>query len=489
MQNSLMIPNLGPWLDRTTRVRLNRAPSVSLADAMAREQDEVARARAQEKERETAAATSQLQEAAPKRPKPTQKPSDGPVRPPARIATFEPIEEHVSAERRATLAPASSLGGKASSGAPSPLAQPAISTRESEASYEGAEMPPGMRKMQTSSTMHGGGDVMPRDFQGGEDAEKASLYGDEKTRSSVGASSKRDVPRVGEYMIVSTELAGWEDWTDDERRALDDYVRHLMHSRREKAKRMWRGFLQFNSRPMGLFVTIWGTLLTFWGAAWVLFLIGWINVGDKQVSIVCHADVSEPGLTWRVQDYLVEICDQILVALFCLVGIGLAPFRAVDTYHTYFIAHYHRKMLKLYEQLEVASIGDENDLPLTRPADRRRATSVSTADGHSVRSVPRLGRARDPTDRAEEEQIDHLTGQPRANSEFNRMEYHVLSPEQERKFFYHQHKLAASHTFYRPHETLTHRVRSVCGSLLSQKLTLGAAGFSPQTSHCCHCDP
>ena len=73
---------------------------------------------------------------------------------------------------------------------------------------------------------------------------------------------------------------------------------------------------------LGAFVTIYAFLLTFWGTAWMLFMydhsfsaetllsrltrdplrsIGWLGAGDRQ-------------------DYWVEICDQILVALFCLTG-------------------------------------------------------------------------------------------------------------------------------------------------------------------------
>ena len=62
---------------------------------------------------------------------------------------------------------------------------------------------------------------------------------------------------------------------------------------------------------LGFAVTLYAFLITFWGtgwllyseshpvltilAAWVLFLIGWIHVGDRQ-------------------DYFIEICDQILTA-------------------------------------------------------------------------------------------------------------------------------------------------------------------------------
>jgi hypothetical protein len=52
---------------------------------------------------------------------------------------------------------------------------------------------------------------------------------------------------------------------------------------------------------VGFLITLYAFLITFWGAAWVLFLIGWISVGGRKA-------------------YFVEIADQILTALFCVVG-------------------------------------------------------------------------------------------------------------------------------------------------------------------------
>lgn len=115
--------------------------------------------------------------------------------------------------------------------------------------------------------------------------------------------------------------ASLEGWDPGDVARLDDHVRHMLHSRRSKLKRSWKGFIRYASRPLGFLVTLYATLITLFGLAWVLFLIGWIEVGSKQ-------------------NYLVEIIDYTLVALFAIVGDGLAPFRAVDTYHMIYIAHY-----------------------------------------------------------------------------------------------------------------------------------------------------
>lgn len=117
-----------------------------------------------------------------------------------------------------------------------------------------------------------------------------------------------------------------EGWDPEDVERLDDHVRHMLHSRRSKLARSWKGFISYASRPLGFLVTLYATLITLFGLAWVLFLIGWIEVGSKQ-------------------SYLVEIIDYTLVALFAIVGDGLAPFRAVDTYHMIYIAHYRKPIV------------------------------------------------------------------------------------------------------------------------------------------------
>lgn len=114
-----------------------------------------------------------------------------------------------------------------------------------------------------------------------------------------------------------------EGWSPEDVERLEDHVRHMLHSRRSKIARTWKGFIRYASRPLGFLITLYATLITLFGLAWVLFLIGWIEVGAKQ-------------------NYLVEIIDYTLVALFAIVGDGLAPFRAVDTYHMIYIAHYRK---------------------------------------------------------------------------------------------------------------------------------------------------
>jgi hypothetical protein len=125
-----------------------------------------------------------------------------------------------------------------------------------------------------------------------------------------------------QYAILPND-ASLEGWPEEDIKALNDYVRHMLHSRRSKIKQRLKAFGKYASRPLGFLVTIYATLITLFGLAWVLFLIGWIYVGDRQL-------------------YAIDVIDYTLVALFGIVGDGLAPFRAIDTYHMIFVAHYRK---------------------------------------------------------------------------------------------------------------------------------------------------
>ena len=193
-----------------------------------------------------------------------------------------------------------------------------------------------------------------------------------------------------------------DGWTAGEKAELNDYVRHLLHSRRAAFKRSMRGFGQYVRRPMGLFVTVYATLITLFGAAWVFFLIGWISIGAKQL-------------------YVINIIDNVLVALFALMGDGLIPFRTVDTYHMIFIAHYHHRTWSLRQKKHLAELPNHNDLP---------ADTVSDPD----KDLEKGG----------------LSDDTRGNF------YSVLTEKQQKRLEHHQTKFSKSHTFYKPHETETH---------------------------------
>ncbi|KAK0649942.1 hypothetical protein B0T16DRAFT_291545, partial [Cercophora newfieldiana] len=226
---------------------------------------------------------------------------------------------------------------------------------------------------------------------------------DEPQPGVVRSPSLSSVLSQPQYAILP-ENATLEGWREEDIKLLNDYVRHMLHSRRSKMKQRLKAFVKYASKPLGFFVTLYATLITLFGLAWVLFLIGWIYVGDKQL-------------------YAIDVIDYVLVALFNLVGLGLAPFRAVDTWHMAYVAHYHRKTWKLRKKLLLPKLRDHNDLP--------------TADASGTTPDSELAPEREGDDGV---------------NEF----YPVLADKEQETLLRHQKALAKSHTFYKPHETQTH---------------------------------
>ncbi|KAG8625040.1 hypothetical protein KVT40_006791 [Elsinoe batatas] len=197
-----------------------------------------------------------------------------------------------------------------------------------------------------------------------------------------------------------------DGWTDEEKDQLNDHVRHMLHSRRAAFKRGMKGFGQYVRRPLGAFVTIYAFLLFVFGLAWVRFLIGWINLGERR-------------------DYIINVIDNVLVALFAIVGDGLIPWRIVDTYHMIYIAHYHHLTWHVRKKAKLPKLPNHNDLP----------TRISL-------DVPRdLEAAPPPIPSPADDNDEYLS---------------VLTPTQQRHLNHHQLKFSKSHTFYKPHETETH---------------------------------
>ena len=104
-----------------------------------------------------------------------------------------------------------------------------------------------------------------------------------------------------------------------------------------------------------------------------------------------------------------------MVALFAIIGDGLAPFRVVDTYHMIFIAHYHHLTWRLRRERALPDLQNENDLP----ADVAASTDIESGA-------------------------------------VEKHEFSVLSTLQQERLIHHQKKFSKSHTFYKPHETPTH---------------------------------
>lgn len=148
---------------------------------------------------------------------------------------------------------------------------------------------------------------------------------------------------------------------------------------------------------------------------------GWINVGGRQ-------------------SYIINVIDNVLVALFAIIGDGLAPFRAVDTYHMIYIAHYHHLTWSIRKKRNLPKLKNENDLPLQPGID----ADVETGSTHEAASINDTSSA-----------INDGAKSNKSISE-KEAEESVLTEEQQRKLKHHEDKFSKSHTFYKPHETETH---------------------------------
>lgn len=119
---------------------------------------------------------------------------------------------------------------------------------------------------------------------------------------------------------------------------------------------------------MGFIMTLYGLLITFWGSAIVIFIFGWIHAGHRQRYWIEICDQvrsrSFRPSPWRSVALRADECPlQILCALFAAVGLGFAPFRAVDTYRMIYIAKYHHLTWERRTKLGLGTLHDPNDLP------------------------------------------------------------------------------------------------------------------------------
>jgi len=149
---------------------------------------------------------------------------------------------------------------------------------------------------------------------------------------------------------------------------------------------------------------------------------------------------------------VINVVDNVLVALFAIMGDGLAPFRAVDTYHMVYIAYYHRKTWKKRERLGLPKLVDHNDLPDLR----KEEIQPDTVDLESLvaRRMPRR-LAQKVAPRIPKRLARRIVTRSKTNDNPS-YEYTVLTKKQQAKLEFHERKFSKSHTFYKPHETETH---------------------------------
>ncbi|KAI3626352.1 hypothetical protein CBS9595_001713 [Malassezia furfur] len=303
--------------------------------------------------------------------------------------------------------------------------------------------------------------------------------------ASSDGSSPMQKPLVGDDSLNTLpDLDGavhtdkWWEMDEEERKELDNHIRHLL-TNKSKAKRVLRGFWNFVRTPMGFILTTYGLLITAWGMFIVLLAIPWVHVGDA-----------------HRQRYWIEICDQVLCALFAAVGLGFAPFRAVDTYRMGYIAHYHFLTYKRRRLLNLPELKNKNELPryskgrverllkskdgteaapeesgenpkeLTDPAMSLEAIGVKHARGGHAEEVyaveklfgPFPGQPGARHKNPDELQKQRLKRVPSIDSMIDKesQEVSVLSPTEQATLQHQQRLFHASHTFYRYRETATH---------------------------------
>ncbi|KAK4462886.1 hypothetical protein QBC42DRAFT_325895 [Cladorrhinum samala] len=252
--------------------------------------------------------------------------------------------------------------------------------------------------------------------------------GQQQTGTPVRSPSLTSVLSSEPQYAILPNNASLEGFSEEDVKLLNDYVRHMLHSRRSKIKQRFKAFGKYCRRPLGFLITLYATLITLFGLAWVLFLIGWIYVGEKQL-------------------YVINVIDYVLVALFAIVGDGMAPFRAVDTYHMFYVAHYHRKTWKQRKKLLLPDLKDHNDLPTGEAQPAPPSPPVT-------KNILRRSNSSSDNQASQDQDIEALAQRPVAKStdEF----FPVLSDREQDLLTHHQAKLAKSHTFYKPHETETH---------------------------------
>lgn len=279
----------------------------------------------------------------------------------------------------------------------------------------------------------------------------------------------------------------WREMDPEERAELESHIAHLL-SNKSRGKRILSGFLKFILTPSGFLITFYGLAVTTWGLLIVLLIIGWVKIGDD------HRN-----------RYFIEICDQVLCALFTTIGLGMAPFRAVDTYRMIYIARFHFLTYKRRKLLGLPPLRNPNELP------RYTETGVSSSrhgsdDSNATKYTdigPELGnlspeespessiRARlaalgvrnvygtdqkDPTHGIEnffgpvpgQPGVEMLSPHERHRQRLERApsiqsvvhkearEISVLTPLEQSTLQHHQRMFHESHTFYRYVETETH---------------------------------
>lgn len=203
-------------------------------------------------------------------------------------------------------------------------------------------------------------------------------------------------PTKTEFVPLKTISKLDEELSDEvsdveEEHELDTHLRKVLQrqQRKEKLRAALKGLWAYLKTPMGVITAIYGINVVFWGAAIVFFLAGWIPVSSKNQN-----------------DIWIEISSQVVNGLFTVTGVGLIPWRAIDTYRMSVIWTLRKRFERQCKAKGLPPLEDPDDLP-----------DPATIPGYDC----------------------------------------VLTDAEHDKLVYQQEKFAKSQTWYRPHANATHR--------------------------------
>ncbi|KAG8925645.1 hypothetical protein FRC01_009883 [Tulasnella sp. 417] len=215
-----------------------------------------------------------------------------------------------------------------------------------------------------------------------------------------------------------------EDQSSEKVKYKDELDRHVhgVLRKRDRARRVARGVWDFVKTPVGFCTALYGFLVAFWGAAIVIFLAKIINLHNADLQgfwVEVSSQVTNgrlPAIPHKPRkSTAADKAHSTHAALFTATGVGLIPWRAIDTYRIGKIWYYKRLTRRLRRKAGLEELVDEDDLP-----------------------------------------------DPYYNPDY----VHVLTDEQQDELHYQQLKFQQSQTWYRPHATETHRAFPINTGLL-----------------------
>ncbi|SCV73889.1 BQ2448_6319 [Microbotryum intermedium] len=271
---------------------------------------------------------------------------------------------------------------------------------------------------------------------------------------------------------ITTTPEGDDDEDEDEVDLLDEHLKKLLkkQKRKETFRLQMQGIKAFLKTPLGVFFFIYGINVVVWGAGLVLLLM--IPMGSYAKKL------------W------VEVCSQVLTALFCVTSLFPLPWRLMDAYSICIIWHYAVVTRKRRAKLGLPPLKDPNDLPDPAEAEYWIGAGGEKMTGPRVAPTvipPRKSKL--PWKKHKDTAQDaHATNPATGESvPLEVIESHigsdamdevvVLSDREEAKLRHAQAKFARSQNYYRPHTTPTHHAFPIKQAVWISLFMIGNSAF------------